>query len=148
MVIVLKSFYCTYCRCAETGSSLQYSDRWRVEPCSHTGRKPSNIHRRYDTAHQLCLAALKQRQENRHDTLRQLCPTALKLARKRYERNLVLKLPLASSYSCTCIIKGKARTQSPTIINYAPELPTFGVIAGVSPTEVQWKGLTLGEPPS
>ena len=45
-------------------------------------------------------------------------------------------------------VKGKARTQSPTIINYAPELPTFGVIAGVSPTEVQWKGLALGELPS
>ena len=34
-------------------------------------------------------------------------------------------------------VKGKARTQSPTIRNYAPELPPFGVIAGVSPTEVQ-----------
>ena len=45
-------------------------------------------------------------------------------------------------------IKGRARTQFPTIRNYAPELPTFGVIAGVSPTQVQWKGLTLGEPPS
>ena len=36
----------------------------------------------------------------------------------------------------------------PRIRNYVPKLPTFGVIAGVSPTEVQWKGLTLGEPPS
>ena len=43
--------------------------------------------------------------------------------------------------------KGIARTQSPTTKNYAPELPTFGVIAGVSQTEVQWKGLALGEPP-
>ena len=43
-------------------------------------------------------------------------------------------------------VKGKARTQSPTIRNCAPELP--GVAAGVSPTEVQWQGLTLGEPPS
>lgn len=32
--------------------------------------------------------------------------------------------------------------------NYTPELPTFGVIAGVNPADVQWKGLTLGEPPS
>ena len=32
--------------------------------------------------------------------------------------------------------------------NCTPELPTFGVIAGVNPTEVQWKGLALGEPPS
>ena len=44
--------------------------------------------------------------------------------------------------------KGKARTQSPTIKNYAFELPTFGVIVGVNQTEVQWKGLTLEEPPS
>ena len=46
------------------------------------------------------------------------------------------------------IIQGIARTQSPTNKNYALELPTFGVIVGVSPTEVQWKGLTLEEPPS
>ena len=43
--------------------------------------------------------------------------------------------------------RGRARTQSPTIINYAPELSTFVIIAGVSPTEVQWKGLILEEPP-
>ena len=45
------------------------------------------------------------------------------------------------------IIQGIARTQSPTLRNCVPELPTFGVIAGVNPTEVQWKGLFLGEPP-
>ena len=44
--------------------------------------------------------------------------------------------------------KGIARTQSPTNKNYALELPTFGVIVGVSPAVVQWKGLTLEEPPS
>ena len=44
--------------------------------------------------------------------------------------------------------KGIARTQSPTNKNYALELPTFGVIVGVSQTGVQWKGLTLGELPS
>ena len=44
--------------------------------------------------------------------------------------------------------KGIARTQSPTIKNYALELPTFGVIVGVSLTGVQWRGLTLEEPPS
>ena len=44
--------------------------------------------------------------------------------------------------------QGIARTQSPTNKNYALELPTFGVIVGVSPTGVQWKGLTLEEPPS
>ena len=46
------------------------------------------------------------------------------------------------------IHKGIARTQSPTNKNYALELPTFGAIVGVSLTEVQWKGLTLEEPPS
>ena len=43
--------------------------------------------------------------------------------------------------------QGRARTQSPTNKNCAPESPTFGVIAGVNPTVVQWKGLVLGEPP-
>lgn len=36
----------------------------------------------------------------------------------------------------------------PATKNYAPEIPTFGAFAGVSPTVVQWKGLILGEPPS
>ena len=44
--------------------------------------------------------------------------------------------------------EGIARTQSPTNKNDAVELSTFEIIAGVNPTEVQWKGLTLGEPPS
>ena len=56
-----------------------------------------------------------------------------------------------SSTLCTCYlsvnIQGIARTQSPTNKNYAPELPTFGAIDGVSPTGVQWKGLVHGEPP-
>ena len=41
-----------------------------------------------------------------------------------------------------------ARTQSTTNKNCAFELPTFGVIVGVSLTVVQWRGLTLEEPPS
>ena len=32
--------------------------------------------------------------------------------------------------------------------NCALKLPTFGAIVGVNPTEVQWKDLTLEEPPS
>ena len=44
--------------------------------------------------------------------------------------------------------QGIARTQSPTNKNCAPESPTFGAIARVSPSEVQWKGLALGEPPN
>ena len=43
--------------------------------------------------------------------------------------------------------QGIARTQSPTTRNYALDLPTFGVIAGVNPTEMQWKGLALGDRP-
>ena len=44
-------------------------------------------------------------------------------------------------------IQGRARTQSPTTRNCAPESPTFGAIARVNPTGVQWKGLALGEQP-
>ena len=44
--------------------------------------------------------------------------------------------------------RGWARTQTPTNTNYTPELPTFGVIARVSRTEVQWFSLALGVPPS
>ena len=33
--------------------------------------------------------------------------------------------------------RGRARTQVPTTRNYTLELPTFGVIAGVNPIEVQ-----------
>lgn len=43
--------------------------------------------------------------------------------------------------------QGIARTQSPLRKNYALESPAFGVIAGVSQTGVQWKGLALGGPP-
>ena len=42
---------------------------------------------------------------------------------------------------------GDARTQSPTTKNCAFELPTFGVIVGVSHARVQWHSLTLEEPP-
>ena len=45
-------------------------------------------------------------------------------------------------------IQGLARTQIPTNTNYAVEFPTFGEIAGVNPTWVQWKGLALEEMPS
>ena len=46
------------------------------------------------------------------------------------------------------IIQGLVGTQIPTNTNYAVEFPTFGEIAGVNPTGVQWKGLALEEPPS
>ena len=44
--------------------------------------------------------------------------------------------------------QGIARTQSPTNKNYALELPTFGVIVGVSQSHVKLKGLALRELPS
>ena len=56
--------------------------------------------------------------------------------------------PQHSSNKLIIVYQGIARSQSPTNKNFALELPTFGAIVGVSQTEVQWKGLTLGEPPS
>lgn len=49
---------------------------------------------------------------------------------------------------CQVYFQGSARTQSPTIKNCDVELPTLGVITGVSLTTVQWKGLALGDWPS
>ena len=53
-----------------------------------------------------------------------------------------------SSHNFHRLFQGLARTQIPTNTNNAVEFPTFGEIAGVNPTGVQWKGLALGEPPS
>ena len=44
--------------------------------------------------------------------------------------------------------EGHARTQCPQNRNYVVKLSTFGIIVGVSLSQVQWKSLTLGEPPS
>ena len=46
-----------------------------------------------------------------------------------------------------CNGRGWARTQTPTTRNCTVELPTFAVIAGVSPVRVQWKSLALEETP-
>ena len=43
--------------------------------------------------------------------------------------------------------KGRARTQSPTLTNYAPEFPTLGGIAGFNLPGVQWRSLDLKELP-
>ena len=59
-----------------------------------------------------------------------------------------LHLPADNMRLVLLIHQGIARTQSPTNKNYAFELPTFGVIVGVSRTGVQWSGLALEEPPS
>ena len=60
----------------------------------------------------------------------------------------MIKVSIHQDGSSSASNQGIARTQSPTNKNYAFELPTFGVIVGVSQAEVQWKGLTLEEPPS
>ena len=44
-------------------------------------------------------------------------------------------------------LKGLARTQIPTNRNYAVEFHTFGEIAGVNHSQVQWSSLALGKPP-
>jgi len=61
--------------------------------------------------------------------------------------HLLMSSFFASTFTIICKYEGIARTQSPTTTNYALDLPTFGVIAGVNPTAVQWKGLALGDRP-
>ena len=46
------------------------------------------------------------------------------------------------------LLKGLARTQIPTNKNDDVEFPTFGEIAGVNHSWVQWSSLALEEPPS
>ena len=46
------------------------------------------------------------------------------------------------------VLKGLARTQIPTNKNNDVEFPTFGEIAGVNHSLVQWSSLALEEPPS
>ena len=48
----------------------------------------------------------------------------------------------------TVKLKGLARTQIPTNRNDDAEFPTFGEIAGVNHSLVQWSSLALEEPPS
>ena len=45
-------------------------------------------------------------------------------------------------------LQGLARTHVPTNRNCEPKVIALGLLAGVSPTLVQWKGLFPGEPPS
>ena len=48
----------------------------------------------------------------------------------------------------TVKLQGLARTQIPTNKNDDVEFPTFGEIAGVNHSLVQWSSLALEEPPS
>ena len=70
-----------------------------------------------------------------------------KVPSKKYGNTLVKLLCDTLRYR-SLLCQGIARTQSPTNKNCALKLPTFGVIVGVSLTGVQWRGLTLEEPPS
>lgn len=65
----------------------------------------------------------------------------------RYIYLRYIYLPMAKLFTFEWS-RERARTQAPTIRNCTVELPTFVVIAGVSPGEVQCKSLTLEEAPS
>ena len=75
-----------------------------------------------------------------------------------WQRHLVLLYMLNSNvnihaqYPSWCMKqstqKGLARTQIPTNKNDDVEFPTFGEIAGVNHSLVQWSSLALEEPPS
>lgn len=59
-----------------------------------------------------------------------------------FVQSLQLTLTKEAELASCCLIlfeliRGRARTQVPTTRNYTLELPTFGVIAGVNPIEVQ-----------
>ena len=58
-----------------------------------------------------------------------------------------LQYSIVANPTWQCIMKGRARTQSPTLTNYAPEFPTLGGIAGFNSLEVQWGSLDLEELP-
>ena len=71
------------------------------------------------------------------------------------QKQLLTKFQIPSNFRQKWFVKmislslrrGWARTQTPTTRNCTVELPTFAVIAGVSPIWVQWKSLTLEESP-
>ena len=80
-----------------------------------------------------------------------------KILRKRWWKKYFAWIVSLSQGHLTAICKwyfgwpvfeeGRARTQSPTNTNYAPEFPSLGGIAGVNPFQVQWRGLNLEELP-
>ena len=71
-------------------------------------------------------------------------PKRKKQTKKQAGRQRAYERPVLRN----ALSQGKARTQSPTTTNYAVEFPTFGEIAGVSTSGVQWISLALGKPPS
>ena len=78
---------------------------------------------------------------------------------KLHQRLIMMKSPRKKPfyYLSSCIIlyllpqyqslTGDSANAVPHNINYASEFPTFGEIAEVNSTGVQWSSLALGEPP-
>ena len=119
--------------------------------CSTSGTGPLlSFHSISSSALSLLPATAAGLSSARHRGRRADCATCDMHFRRRCI-HLSQSAPCSASFiePCMCSVQdqGIARTQSPTNKNYAPELPTFGAIDGVSPTEVQWKGLVHGEPP-
>ena len=98
--------------------------------------------------------------QNRENWIR--CFSSTQKGEKR-QRNWLTAPPcvavhveLKCKYTCltpsvvhgTVKLKGLARTQIPTNRNDDAEFPTFGEIAGVNHSLVQWSSLALEEPPS
>ena len=67
---------------------------------------------------------------------------------KRNTRCVIIIGTIIATWRILILNEEDCANAAPSIRNYVPELPTFGEIAGDSPTKVQWKGLTLGEPHS
>ena len=74
--------------------------------------------------------------------LKQLCMRVKAIMNMRVKAIIIWELKQL------CSFRERARTHAPTTRNCTVELPTFAVIAGVSPGEVQYKSLTLEEAPS
>jgi len=62
-------------------------------------------------------------------------------------RKSITRLGLPQPFYFSLLIRDSANAV-PTNKNCALDSPAFGVIAGVNPIEVQWKGLALGVLPT
>ncbi len=80
--------------------------------------------------------------------------------RRLNSRTMLLLLTLFAKRNQPCLQKekvfrndlfvdkgGERVRRPPTNRNFAPKVPTFGALAGVSSTGVQWESLAPGEPP-
>lgn len=71
-----------------------------------------------------------------------------KFLHNQYVSQSGIERVLSPSFIFWFCVSGIARTQIPTIKNYALDIPTLGVFARVSLAVVQWQGLAQEEPPS